>query len=126
MHKIKSAALIALLLPMPLLVTACVGSPPLVADKAPCSDLIPGSWREPVPHAPDPRTVLAPADGSPGAQLAHAVEVGKAWMEYGLGEAGQLEKANGRAADAIDIVERCEKRDRAAVQQSKPKFLGIF
>lgn len=126
MLKIKSAALMALLLPMPLLVTGCVGSPPVLVAKAPCSDLIPDAWRKPVEHAAGPREVPAPADGSIGAQLAHAVEVGKAWMEYGLAETGQLEKANGRAADSIGITERCEARDRAAVERSKPRFLGIF
>jgi hypothetical protein len=47
-------------------------------------------------------------------------------MRFGLEQTGQLQKANGRASDAIGIVEMCERRDRAAVENAKPKVLGIF
>lgn len=36
----------------------------------------------------------------------------------------RMEQANGRTADTIGIVERCEQRDAAATQRRK--FLGIF
>jgi hypothetical protein len=50
----------------------------------------------------------------------------KAWIGFGTAEAGQLEKANGRTADALGIIGRCEERDREAVKKSRPRVLGIF
>lgn len=99
---------------MLLAAAGCVGSPVIYAASTPCSSLVPADWRKGVEHAP------APAE-SPDTlgQL-------KAWIGFGTAEAGQVEKANGRTADTIGIVERCEARDAQAVQKSKPKFLGIF
>lgn len=48
------------------------------------------------------------------------------WIAFGDAQTGQLDKANGRTADAIGIIERCEERDRAAVKRARPKVLGIF
>lgn len=48
------------------------------------------------------------------------------WIAFADAQTGQLDKANGRTADAIGIVERCEARDAAAVKRARPKFLGIF
>jgi len=51
----------------------------------------------------------------------------KSWIGFGLGEAGQLAKANWRTRDAIGIVSRCEARDAAAVHGvARHKFLGLF
>jgi hypothetical protein len=51
----------------------------------------------------------------------------KAWIGFGTAEAGNVEIANGRTADALGIVERCEARDAAAVQKvARRKFLGLF
>lgn len=99
---------------MPLVAAACVSSPPIYAANTPCSSLVPADWRNGVPHAPAPAEAASPLD-----QL-------KAWIGFGTAEAGQVEKANGRTADTIGIVERCEVRDREAVQRAKPKFLGLF
>ena len=101
----------ALMLPA---VAGCVQSPPIFAANTPCSSLVPADWRRGVEHAPTPAEVTATLD-----QL-------KAWIGFGTAEAGQLEKANGRTADTIGIVERCEARDREAVLQAKPRFLGLF
>lgn len=101
----------ALMLPA---VAGCVSSPPIYAANTPCSSLVPADWRKGVGHAP------APAEATdPLAQL-------KAWIGFGTAEAGQVEKADGRTADTIGIVERCEARDREAVQRARPKFLGLF
>ena len=62
----------------------------------------------------------------PGAPLPAGETVGD-WIAFGDAQTGQLDKANGRTADAIGIVERCEARDRDAVAKAKPKrVLGIF
>jgi hypothetical protein len=100
-----------LLLPLlPLLaVPACAGAPPIVASPSACSTLIPDSWRAPVP----------------GAELPKGDTVGE-WVAFADAQTGQLDKANGRTGDAIDIIERCERRDAAAVKRSKPKVLGLF
>ena len=49
------------------------------------------------------------------------------WVAFGDAQTAQLDKANGRTADAIGIVQRCEARDRAAVNTAKHRrVLGIF
>jgi hypothetical protein len=47
-------------------------------------------------------------------------------MAFGDAQTGQLEKSNDRYSAAVGIVERCEERDRKAVERARPKFLGIF
>ena len=103
---------------MLLAAAGCVTSPPIIADKAPCSGLLPDEWRQPVAGAPAPERVDPPGDAL--AQL-------KAWIGFGAAQTGQLAKANGRTTDAIGIVERCEARDREAVSRTaRRKLLGVF
>lgn len=80
-----------------------------MASPSACSTLLPDSWREPVPGAPLPQ----------------GDTVGD-WIAFADAQTGQLDKANGRTADSIAIVERCEARDRAAVKRARPKFLGLL
>lgn len=61
----------------------------------------------------------------PGAPLPAGGTVGD-WVAFADAQTGQLDKANGRTADVIGIVERCEQRDAAAVKRARPRFLGIF
>ena len=75
-----------------------------------CSALLPAEWRKGVPGAD-----LPPVDATVGD-----------WIIFGDAQTGQLDKANERTVAAIGIVERCEERDRAAVQRARPKFLGLF
>ena len=100
---------------MLLAAAGCVQSPPLYVDKAPCSALIPQAWKAPVPHAAKPDAPAGDADA-----------LLKGWIAFALAEAGQLEKANGRAADTVAIIEACETRDKAAVKKSRAKWLGVF
>lgn len=69
-----------------------------------CSKLVPDDWRTPVPDAP------LPFDNTVGAHV-----------RYGEAETAQLEKANGRTAGTIQIVERCESRDAAVVKALTPR-----
>ncbi|WP_288989869.1 hypothetical protein [uncultured Sphingopyxis sp.] len=110
---------------MLLLATACVSSPPIIADKAPCSSLVPEDWRAGVEGAAAPASVALPPVGHPDALEAYA-DLAREWMKFGVGQTGQLQKANGRTADAIGIIERCEARDRAAIERARPKILGII
>lgn len=88
---------------------ACAGGPVIVATPSACSSLIPDSWREPVA----------------GADLPDGNTVGD-WIKFGDAQTAQLDKANGRTVDTLNIIGRCEARDRTAVKAAKPKFLGVF
>lgn len=99
-------ALIAIAL---LALTSCAGSPVIVAQASDCAQLLPASWRQPV----------APPDMPEGSTVGE-------WIAFGDQAIGKLDMANGRTADAIGIVERCEARSKAAVKKSRSRFLGIF
>ena len=91
-------------------VTACAGAPPIAAIPSACSTLIPADWRNPVPGAP------LPAGRTVGD-----------WIAFGDAQTAQLDKANGRTSDAIDIIARCEARDAGAVKQvARRRVLGVF
>jgi hypothetical protein len=89
--------------------TACVGAPRIVALGNACSDLIPADWRNGVPGAPLP---VRKTDG--------------AWIAFADAQTGQLDKANGRTVDTIGIVERCEQRNRAAVDRASKKWWQVW
>ncbi|MDE1914760.1 MAG: hypothetical protein KGH96_01525 [Sphingomonadales bacterium] len=91
-----------------------MGSTLVSAPPPACSNLVPADWAAGVKHAP------APAQGTDDTSIA------KAWIGFGLAEAGNVEIANGRTRDAIGIIQRCEARDAAAVRKSRPKVLGLF
>lgn len=82
--------------------------------KTGCTDLIPVEWREGVANAPAPVAADNDSDRI------------KSWINFGVAQTGQLQKANGRTADTIGIVERCEARDRAAVEKARRKLFGVF
>lgn len=91
------------------LVTGCAGTPLIVAAPSACSDLLPAEWREPVAGAPLPQ----------------GDSVGE-WVAFGDGQTAQLDKANDRTTSAIGIVERCEKRDREAVNRARKPWWKVF
>lgn len=105
---------IAMLLPSALL--AGCGHTVISPAASPCSDLLPSDWLGGVPPAPLPES----------AKLADGHDDARPWQAWGIEQTGQLEKANGRYADGIGIVKRCEARDAAAVKRARPKFLGLF
>ena len=41
------------------------------------------------------------------------------WIAFADAQTGRLDQANGRTADAIAIVERCEARERDALKRAK-------
>jgi hypothetical protein len=48
------------------------------------------------------------------------------WIAFGDAQTAQLDKANGRTGDALDIVARCEARDAAAVKKvARHRVLGL-
>jgi len=98
-----------LLLSAMLALPGCVGGTLIAASPSACSTLIPDSWRVSVEGAP------LPLGGTVGD-----------WVAFGDAQTAQLDKANGRTADTIGIVQRCEQRDASAVKAARPKVLGIF
>ena len=82
--------------------------------KGDCSRLVPDAWRDGVQSA------AAPVEASDD------LEKLKAWVNFGLAQTGNLVIANSRTTDALGIIERCEQRDREAIEKAKPKFLGLF
>ncbi|MDB5675471.1 MAG: hypothetical protein JWM65_2453 [Sphingomonas bacterium] len=62
----------------------------------------------------------------PGAPLPAGRTVGD-WIAFGDAQTAQLDKANGRTGDALDIIARCEVRDMAAVKRvARRRVLGLF
>lgn len=93
--------------------TGCVNNS-ILAAKSDCSALVPSAWRAGVVNAAAPATADNDLDRL------------KSWIAFGVGQTGQLDKANGRTVDALGIIERCETRDRAANEAAQPKFLGLL
>ena len=92
-----------------LLLGACLtgcGPKVVTALPTPCSTLIPSSWSTPVP----------------GADLPTDQAIGS-WVSFAVQQTARLEEANGRTADTLGIVSRCEARDRAAVQSATRRHL---
>jgi hypothetical protein len=43
------------------------------------------------------------------------------WMDFGIAQTAQLDKANQRTKDAVGIISRCEARDKAVSDSLAPK-----
>lgn len=84
--------------------SACATRPVAILSASPCSTLVPAEWRQGVP-APD-----LPAGSTAGE-----------WAAFADAAVGRLDKSNGRTADALTIVERCEARDAQAADRLKPR-----
>lgn len=83
------------------------GVPVVQSTPNSCATLIPESWSKGV-AAPD-----LPADDTIGS-----------WVAFGDAAVGKLDQANGRTADTIGIIARCEARDSAAVRKASRGWLG--
>lgn len=102
-----------LLLSAPL---AGCGHTVIQAGASPCSALLPSEWLDGVPPAALPDS----------AKLADGHDDARPWQKGFIEQTGQLEAANGRYADAVGIVARCEARDAAALKRAQPRVLGLF
>lgn len=49
-----------------------------------------------------------------------------AWITFGNEQTGQLEKANGRYADGMGIVRRCEQRDAEVTRRVNRKWFEFW
>ena len=57
----------------------------------------------------------------PGAPLPAGNTVAD-WISFGDAQTAQLDKANDRTISAISIVDRCESRDRAAIDKVRRRW----
>jgi len=72
-----------------------------------CAAFIPTSWKEPIAGYPLPADDTLPS-----------------WMQFGVGQSGQLAKSNDRHADTLHIFAECERRQLEA--RPRKKWLGVF
>jgi hypothetical protein len=94
-----------------LALTACVGARPIVTPSAAdCAGLLPDRWKEGVAGADLPPDQATVGD----------------WIAFGDAQTGRLDTANGRTRDAIEIIERCEKRERDAVRRGRSWLGRLF
>lgn len=85
-----------------LAVAACAGGPRIVAaPNAPCSSLVPDSLR---------------ADVEPVDMPSRVAPAGEVWTALD-GQTGRLDVANGNKRAGLEIVEKCEARDAAALNR---------
>lgn len=92
---------------MPLALLLCAGCTPLYVETVSndnCSDYVPPSMWDPTPHAPPPDST----------QAGH--------VNFEIGEAGQLEKANSDKAGTKHIIITCERKKGEAAQRAKKKL----
>lgn len=76
-----------------------------------CATLVPDAWRAGVAGAPLPGAGAVVGD----------------WISFADEQTGNLDTANGRETQTLQIVETCEARDAALVKQLTHKpLLGLF
>lgn len=61
------------------------------------------------------------ADDVPGADLPPDGATVADWITFGDAQTGQLDKSNANRRAALDVIRRCEARDRAVDQQLKAR-----
>lgn len=91
---------------LPLALPGCTlfaREPLIVTTPDACSSLVPVAWKDGVPGAPLPANTTTVGD----------------WIAFGDAQTAQLDKANGRTSDTLDIISRCEARDKAALERVK-------
>ena len=103
--------------------TGCVTNS-VLADPVDCTQLIPETWEEGVGHSNQPRFDEVPEEEIPPGFA--PLQWFQSALNFGLAEAGQVDKADERLRDAMHIQRTCTENNRKAVQRAKPKFLGIF
>jgi len=74
---------------------------------ADCLGYIPTGWKTPIEGYPLPADDTLPS-----------------WQQFGVGQSGQLTKANERQKDTLHIIGECEKRANDA--RPRKKFLGVL
>lgn len=97
---------------MPLALTSCVTTS-VFAPKSKCSELLDGTWDVPVPDGVAPKGI-------------DDLALFKNWVNFALTQTAGKRTEFERAQAARGIIRRCEDMMAEAIEDSKPKFLGIF
>jgi hypothetical protein len=96
-----------------LLCAGCTSISVETRNDDPCSDYVPAQLWAPTPHA------APPASGADNQ-----------WINFGIAEAGQLEKANSDKSGTQHIITTCERKKREAAERAKqqlePWYKRIF
>jgi len=79
-----------------------------------CSSLVPDTYREATEHTP------APEKGD------DALATLKNWINFGIGQTAKVETSDDKRIAAIEIIERCEERDREAIEKASPGKLDLL
>lgn len=79
-------------------------APPVYLTASDCAGLIPSSWKQGVASTPLPA----------------GKTVGE-WVAFGDAQTGQLDIANGRYSDAMNILENCEALLKKAGEAAQPQ-----
>lgn len=95
-----------------------------------CDAYVPDELKQDTPHAPAPPAVdLSPIVGKPD-PLDVAGRIAKNWMNFGIGEAGQLEKSNADRRAERHIRQVCEQKYEEAIARAahrlKPWYKRVF
>ena len=95
--------------------TGCINRPIVSIPPASCAQLVPAEWAEGVEAAPIPANEPQISEwlGKP-LTAAMVAAIVAPWATGYVAMSGQLTKANGRTADAVTIVSRCEAMVNAA------------
>lgn len=88
--------------------SSCASNRFEIVHTQPCSSLVPVNQQKPTPGADLPKV---DGDGS--------------WFDFGMRQSGQLDKSNNRYDTSLDIIKKCEERDRSAILVPKQKVIGI-
>lgn len=112
-----------LLIPILALLSGCMTTT-ILADDVDCTRYIPSDWEEGVDHTPAPKFDPVPQEEIPDGFA--PLQWLQSWTNFGLGEANQVDDANGRLEDSLHIIRECQENNRRAIERAKPKFLGIF
>lgn len=95
-----------------------------------CDAYVPDELKQDTPDAPPPAKVdLSSIVGTPD-PLDIATRIAKHWMDFGIGEGGQLQKSNADRRAERHIWQVCEQKYEAALARAahrlKPWWKRVF
>lgn len=92
-----------------------------------CDAYVPDELKADTPHAPPPKVDLGSIVGQPNAL---DLDITKNWINFGIAEAGQLEKSNADRRGERHIRQVCEQKYEEALARAahrlKPWWKRIF
>ena len=112
---------------LPAMLAGCITPPSVITDKAPCSGLIPDQLADAVPNAqlgPVPDGADAGRNTEEFTQFLEGMV--DRWRLFGVGQTAAKRQEFEEKAVIIEGQQRCEQRDRDAIEAAQPKVLGLF